>query len=86
MDVSQYNLEAGQMNGWIYDATVCPGWEVNGAGNMSVDTPLSSATAVPKLSVNTLMESTRRNILRTYYLSLLSNFWRIHEFQSCSIL
>ena len=85
MDVSQYNLEAGQMIGWIYDATVCPGWEVNGAGNMSVDTLLSSATA-PKISVNTLMESTRRNILRRYHLSILSNFWRIHEFQSCSIL
>ena len=24
-------LEAGQMLGWIYDATVCPGWEVDGS-------------------------------------------------------
>ena len=47
-------LEAGQMLGCIYNATVCPEWEVDGEAIMSIDTPLSSAAAVPEISVNTL--------------------------------
>ena len=47
-------LEAGQMLGCIYNATECPEWEVDGEAIMSIDTPLSSAAAVPEISVNTL--------------------------------
>ena len=42
------------MLGCIYNATVCPEWEVDGEAIMSIDTPLSSAAAVPEISVNTL--------------------------------
>ena len=45
-------LEAVQMLGWVYDATVHPGWEADGGAIMSVDTLLSSAAG---MSVNTLI-------------------------------
>ena len=54
-------LEAGQMLGCICNATVCTGWEVDGEAIMSVDTPLSSAAAVPKISVNTLFVESDTN-------------------------
>ena len=40
------------MLGWIYDAIVYPGQEVDGEAIMSVDTKLSSVTAVSEISVN----------------------------------
>ena len=41
------------MLGWIYDATVCPDWEGNGEGIISIDTP--GSVMVPEISVNTLV-------------------------------
>ena len=45
-------LEAGQMLGWISDATVYPGWEADGEAIISIDTSLSSAA---RMSVNILI-------------------------------
>ena len=54
-------LEAGQMLGCIHNATVCPELEVDGEAIMSIDTPLSSAAAVPEISVNILFKGPDTN-------------------------
>ena len=40
---------------WIYNATVYPGWEVDGEAIMRVDTSQSSVAAVPEILVNLLI-------------------------------
>ena len=48
-------LKAGHLLGWIYDATVCPKWEINVNVVTSVDTLHSPTTVVIEMSVNTLI-------------------------------
>ena len=52
-------LEAGQMLGWIYDATICPGWEVG--GSTDVNALPDSAVAVSGGSVNMLTTASGTN-------------------------
>ena len=52
-------LEAGQMLGWIYDATICPGWEVG--GSTDVNALPDSTVAVSGGSVNMLATASGTN-------------------------
>ena len=52
-------LEAGQMLGWIYDATICPRWEVG--GSTDVNSLPDSTVAVSGGSVNMLTTASGTN-------------------------
>ena len=52
-------LEVGKMLGWIYDATICPGWEVG--GSTDVNALPDSTVAVSGGSVNMLTTASGTN-------------------------
>ena len=52
-------LEAGQMLGWIYDAKICPGWEVG--ESTDVNAQPDPTVAVPGKSVNMLTTASGTN-------------------------
>ena len=79
-------LEAGQMFDWIYEATVCPGWEVATGGSTDVNTLSHSTSAVPEGLVNMLTASDTNSERHpeNNYLGILCK--EIHDFWGCLML
>ena len=78
-------LEAGQMLGWIYDAIICPGWEVG--GSTDVNALPDPTIAVPEGSVNMLTTVSGTNSERYSEEQLLGEpLEGIHNFCDCLML
>ena len=72
------------MLGWIYDATVCPGWEVGGSTDVNA---LSDPTiAFPEGSVNMLTASDNNNERHHEKQLPKDSLQEIHDFWGCLML